>query len=52
MSTMRKAVEFLYWAGLERDEIFNRLNKQYELTPEYVDEVCTMMENDDYLLEE
>lgn len=52
MSNKRKAVEFLYWAKMDRDKIVDALNKQYDVTREYVDEVCDMMENDDYLLED
>lgn len=52
MSSKRNAVEFLYWARCSREEIFRLLKNQYDVTEDYIDEVCTMMENDDYLLEE
>lgn len=52
MISKRTAIEALYWNDLSPEVIFDRLVSKYAgLTPEYVEEVCTMLEDDDFLNE-
>lgn len=53
MINKRAEIEFLYYTGKDVADIYASLSSKYPgLEFEYVDEVCTMLENDDYLLEE